>query len=74
VKIKSNKMKDLPNPYDLSGCRRYIEQHKNDKARERYIGKRMSQLRNRDEGINPYDLSQIAQTTRIHNEAERIFG
>lgn len=66
-------MKNKPSPYDLSASRNYLERHRNDSAKQEYIDKRMSRLKNRDEGINPYDLSQIAQVARIHDEAERIF-
>jgi hypothetical protein len=67
-------MENKPSPYDLSACRNYLEQHKNDKVREKYIEERMNRLRNRNEGINPYDLSQVARISRIHYEAGRIFG
>jgi hypothetical protein len=67
-------MEDLPSLYDSSAGRRYIEQHKNDKAREKYIEERMRQLRNRDEGINLYDLSQMARVNQIFGEALRMFN
>ena len=66
-------MKDVPNPYDLSACQNYLERHKNDKAREKYIGERMRQLREHDDGISLYDLSQMTKVNQIFSEAQRMF-
>jgi hypothetical protein len=66
-------MENKPSPYDLSEYRNYLERHKNDKARKKYIEERMSRLRNRDEGINLYDLSQMARVNLIEDEARRMF-
>jgi hypothetical protein len=66
-------MEDIPSPYDLSACQNYLERHKNDKVREKYIGERIKQLREYDNGISPYDLSQMAKVDQIFSEARRMF-